>query len=367
MLRVAMVMGKMSGGGVEAVVMNYYRNIDRSRVQFDFLVDEDSRLVPRDEIEALGGRVFDVPPYQQLVRYQRRLVDLFRREAWPIVHSHINSLSVFSLRAAQRAGVPVRIAHSHSTGGREERLRGLAKMLFRTQANRYPTHRLACSCAAGEWLFGSEASFDVVNNAIDVRRFSFSEKARGEVRSELGIGSDTFVYGHVGRFSAQKNQEYLLRIFKKVHEAREDSVLLLAGDGEDRSLIESRAAEEGLAESVVFLGQRLDTARLYCAFDAFVLPSIYEGLPVVMVEAQASGLPCYVSERVTKEANIGGRVKFISLSDECRWVEELRTASRLSLRDVDRRAFRAYDIDEMAMSLVDMYETQLMAASGVPL
>ena len=127
MIRVAQVMGYMDGGGVEQVVMNYYRHVDRSRVQFDFLVDEDSTLVPRDEIESLGGRVFLVPPYQRVVAYQRALVGLFREQGWPIVHSHVNALSVFPLCAAKRAGVPVRIAHSHSTAGRGEPLKNAAK------------------------------------------------------------------------------------------------------------------------------------------------------------------------------------------------------------------------------------------------
>ena len=137
-IRVAQVMGKMLGGGVEAVVMNYYRHIDRSRVQFDFLVDADSTRVPRDEIESLGGRVFVVPPYQKPLSYQRKLVKLFAEQRWPIVHSHINTLSVFPLRAAQRAGVPIRIAHSHSTSNPNERAKTVLKDILRTQANRYP-------------------------------------------------------------------------------------------------------------------------------------------------------------------------------------------------------------------------------------
>ena len=154
MIRVAQIMGYMDGGGVEQVVMNYYRHIDRSRVQFDFLVCEGSGMVPSDEIEALGGRVFMVPGYRRLPRYMAELERLFREERWPIVHSHVNALSVFPLRAAKKAGVPVRIAHSHSTAGKGEPVKNAAKAVLKCFANVYPTHRMACSRYAGEWLFG---------------------------------------------------------------------------------------------------------------------------------------------------------------------------------------------------------------------
>ena len=186
-IRVAQIVGKMNGGGVEAVVMNYYRHIDRSKVQFDFFVDADSTLVPREEIESLGGRVFEIPPYQHVVEYQRELQRLFKQEGWKIVHSHINALSVFPLRAAKKAGVPVRIAHSHSTSGKGEYVKNALKAVLKTQSNRYPTHRFACSEFAGEWLFGDAAEFEVVYNAIDLDRFRFNAEARAQARADLGL------------------------------------------------------------------------------------------------------------------------------------------------------------------------------------
>ncbi|MDN0055306.1 glycosyltransferase, partial [Collinsella ihumii] len=176
-IRVAHVVGKMVGGGVEQVVMNYYRHIDRTCVQFDFIVDSDSTLVPREQIESLGGRVFIVPPYQHVIAYQKVLVDLFREQGWKIVHSHVNALSVFPLRAAKKAGVPVRISHSHSTAGRGEAAKNAAKALLRCFSNVYPTHRMACSRYAGEWLFGKGADFEVMYNAIDLSRFCFTAEA----------------------------------------------------------------------------------------------------------------------------------------------------------------------------------------------
>ena len=261
-IRVAHVVGKMCGGGVEAVVMNYYRHIDRSRVQFDFLVDEDSALVPREEIGSLGGRVFEVPPYQRPFAYARSLESLFADEGWPIVHSHVNALSVFPLRAAARAGVPVRIAHSHSTAGKGEPVKNALKRLLRTQANRYPTHRLACSRYAGEWLFGEGAGFDVLYNAIELDRFSFNAEVRAEARADLGL---------------------------------------------------------------------------------------------VGVEAQRAGLPCLLSDAITREVDVTGTVRFLPIDDSSAWADAicaLRAGERVP---VCSESFSDYDIDAAAGRLAERY------------
>ena len=242
-MRVAQVVGKMNNAGVEAVVMNYYRHIDRSRIQFDFIVDEDSTYIPCEEIESLGGRVFIVPPYQRLVEYIPALVKLFKENQYQIVHSHINTLSVFPLYAAKRAGVPIRIAHNHSTAARGEWKKNILKYTLRPFAKVYATHYAACSKAAGEWLFGKKAmergQVTIFNNAIDLEKFRFNPAMRDEVRKELGI-ENKFVIGHVGRFCYQKNQEFLIDIFAEVYRQNPNAVLLLIGEGEDRAKIEEK-------------------------------------------------------------------------------------------------------------------------------
>ena len=366
-IRVAHVMGKMLGGGVEAVVMNYYRNIDRSRVQFDFLVDSDSTLVPRGEIEALGGRVFEVPPYQHVAAYQRELRRLFSEQRWRIVHSHLNALSVFPLRAAAAEGVPVRIAHSHSTSGKGELAKNAAKALLRTQANRYPTRRLACSRYAGEWLFGRGGEYEVVYNAIDLSRFAFDAEARAAARADLGLVGGQFVIGHVGRFMAQKNHEFLLEAFALVAERRADAVLALAGDGERRPLVERWAAERGLADRVLLLGQVEDSAKVYQAFDAFALPSLYEGLGLVGVEAQRAGLPCVLSDRITREVDVTGTVKFLPIDDPQAWADALCAIEPdEAVRDLGEgpECFADYDITLAAPKLADLYERMLKGAKN---
>lgn len=234
-IRVAQVMGKMLGGGVESVVMNYYRHIDRSKVQFDFLVDADSTRVPEEEIKALGGRVFRIPPYQHPLRYRKELVRLFREEHWPIVHSHINALSVFPLSAAKKAGIPVRIAHSHSTMGKGEFAKNLMKLALRPFSNLYPTERFACSEYAGKWLFGRDANFTVIPNAIELEKFHFDPVIRQETRKELGVADDMFLIGHVGRFMPQKNQAFLVDVLAELLMQEPNTMLAFVGDGPDRS------------------------------------------------------------------------------------------------------------------------------------
>ena len=357
-IRVAHIMGKMHGGGVESVVMNYYRHIDRSHVQFDFLVDEDSTIVPRNEIESLGGCVFPIPPYQQLTRYMDEIEGLFYREGWQVVHSHINSLSVFPLRAAKRANVPVRIAHSHSSTGKGERLPKLfMKQVLRCGAGVYPTHCIACGELAGRWLFG-EGRYKVFRNAIDLGHFAYSPVARKQIRDKLGIPDDCFLVGHVGRFSPPKNQKWLSGVLNLLLQKVPNTRLVFVGEGPDRLADKAYFEAAGQSSSVMFAGQCPDSAPWYSAFDAFVLPSLYEGLPLVAVEAQRSGLPCVFSDRVTREVEVSDRVDFLSLNDCEVWADVLASYAvgnqPRELSGHDPR-FAGYDIDVAAPRLVDFY------------
>lgn len=355
-IRVAQIVGKMNGGGVEAVVMNYYRHIDRNKVQFDFLIDSDSTLVPRKEIESLGGRVFEIPPYQHIVEYQRELQCLFKQEGWKIVHSHINALSVFPLRAAKKAAVPVRIAHSHSTSGKGEYAKNALKTVLKTQSNRYPTHRFACSQFAGEWLFGKAAHFEVVCNAIDLNRFCFNAEARAEARADLGLVGNQFAIGHVGRFTAQKNHAFLIDVFTEVAKRRDDAVLLLVGTGEAEASVKALVDKRGLTDRVKFLGQRSDVDRLYQAFDVFCLPSLYEGLPMVGVECQASGTPILASDAVTAETAITSLMEFEPLSSSpVMWANHLIALQGRLLSKCDFRQISAFDITTAVKRLEDFY------------
>ncbi|MDD6224242.1 MAG: glycosyltransferase family 1 protein [bacterium] len=317
-VRIAHIIGKWLGGGVEAVVMNYYRHIDHTKIQFDFICDNDSTNIPYEEIEKLGGKVILIPPYQKLISYQKSLKQIFREGNYKIVHSHINTLSVFPLLAAKQVGVPVRIAHSHSTTNKKEWKKNLVKQMLRPFSKIFATDYIGCSELAGRWLFGNKAynrgEVYLLNNAIDIEKFAYDEKLRHQKRKELKIKNDTLVIGHIGRFVAQKNHSFLIDIFAEIHEQNKNSILLLAGQGPLVDDVKAKVIQKKLTKSVKFLGQRNDANELYQAMDIFILPSLYEGLPVVGVETQAAGLLCCLSDDMTKETKILDSTLFLSLT-----------------------------------------------------
>ncbi len=332
-IRIAQVIGKWVGGGVEAVVMNYYCHIDKSKIQFDFICDEDSTNIPYEEIEKLGGKVILIPPYQKLFRYHKELKRILKEGNYKIVHSHINTLSVFSLFAAKCAKVPVRIAHSHSTTNKKEKKKNLMKQVLKPFSKLFATDYMCCSELAGRWLFGDklydEGKIYLLNNAIDLHKFEYNEKIREEVRKELNIDEETFVMGHIGRLVTVKNHKFLLEVFHAIYKENKNSILLLAGQGPLKEKIEQKVKEMNLDKAVQFLGQRSDANRLYQAMDVFVLPSLYEGLPVVGVEAQAAGLLCVLSDDMTKETKVLETTTFLSLNEGAKkWADIIGSATK---------------------------------------
>ena len=318
-IRVASVIGRYIGGGVEAVTINYYRNIDKNKVQLDFICDEDSTNIPYEEIEKMGGKVIIIPSYSKPFKYHKELKKVLKEGNYKIIHSNINTLSVFSLFAAKCAGVPVRIAHSHSTTNKKEKKKNLMKQVLRPFSKVFATDYMCCSELAGRWLFGNKeydkGNVYLLNNAIDLDKFKYNESLRKKKRKELGIKDDTLVIGHIGRFVAQKNHDFLIDIFNEIYKKNNNSILLLAGQGPLMEEIKNKVKDLNLDDNVKFLGQRNDANELYQAFDVFLLPSLYEGLPVVGVEAQASGLLCYLSDDMTKETKVLDITKFMSLNN----------------------------------------------------
>ena len=346
-IRVAHVVGKWIGGGVESVLMNYFRHIDRTKIQFDFLCDFDSTDIPYEEIESLGGKVILIPPYQKVFKYQKELIRIYKENKYKIVHSHINTMSIFPLRAAKRAGVPVRIAHSHSTTNKKEWKKNLLKQVLRPFSKVYATDYMCCSELAGRWLFGDKeydkGNVYLLNNAIDLDKFKYDEEIRIRKRKELNIPEDALVIGHVGRFVEQKNHRFLIDIFDEVHKENKNSLLLLAGQGPLIDEIKEKVKRLDLEENVEFLGQRQDINELYQAFDVFCLPSLYEGLPVVGVEAQATGLLCVLSNDMTSETKVLDMTKFLSLNDELKkWSKEIQ---KKYLRKHQEKVFQEKNFD----------------------
>lgn len=360
-IRVAQMMTDMNFGGVEMVVMNYYRNIDRDKVQFDFFALEGSSIPQRDEIEKMGGRVYVVPKYTHLVQYEKEIQRIFRENNYKIVHSHMNTLSVFSLYGAKMVGIPNRILHNHSTAGTGETKKNIMKYILRPFAKVFPTELCACSKFAGEWIYGKRTDFKVFNNAIDLKKYQFNQEKRQSIRKKLGIENKK-VIGHVGRFCYQKNQEFLIDIFQVLANKCDDAVLLLIGEGETEPIIREKASALGLKDRVLFLGKQEDTSSFYQAMDVFVLPSRYEGLGMVAIEAQASSLPTLCSTEVPQEAKVLPSTLFLKLEDGPEvWANAIMSVdSRCERKDTSDELRKAgYDIKVEAIKLVAFYEKML--------
>lgn len=358
-IRICHVMGKMNGGGVESMVMNYYRHIDKSKVQFDFIIDKDSSIIPFEEINALGGKIYKVSPYQVITKYINELVSIFKENNYQIVHSHINSLSLLPLSAAKKAGVPIRIAHSHSTSAPGETTKNIVKNILRPMSKVFPTHYCSCSKSAGEWLFGRKLleseRLKIINNGIEVNKFLFDREARESIRKDLNI-TNNFVVGHTGRLCFQKNQELLITSFKTILNDIPDAVLLLIGDGKADEKLRKLAEDFGVSNKIIFLGNKSDVNRYYSAMDVFAFPSRYEGFGISAIEAQVSGLPVLMSFRVPEEACLTKKCVFVSIEEGITpWVENIVNLEKTI--DVNKTTDRKPFIDFKEFNIKKNVET----------
>ena len=360
-IRVLQIMGIVESGGVEAVIMNYYRHIDKSKVQFDFVMHKGSNTKYIAEVKSMGAKVYEVTPYRNPIKFICEVKKIIKDGNYKIVHSNMNALSVFPLFAAYIAGVPVRILHNHSTDTKAEPLRTFVKHLLRPFARFFANQYWACSRLAGEWMYGKKAVDEgrvtIINNAIDLQKFSFDEDKRKKLRDELGL-QDCFVIGHVGRFMKQKNHDFLVDIFAEISKKQENARLALIGDGPLKQDIEDKVKSLGLDKKVIFTGVRSDVADLYNVMDVFVLPSFYEGLPVVGVEVQANGLPFLCSSNVTKEILISDRIGLLDLEQGSNaWADKIiefvgkeRKAASVSINQ------SGFDIEVEAKKLEKKYK-----------
>ena len=362
-IRVLQIMGIVCGGGVESVIMNYYRNIDRTKLQFDFVIDGYEKNLLDDEILSLGGRVYKVEPYSRnIFKYIYQIYRIVKDNNYEIVHSNMNTLAVFSLFAAWLAGAKIRILHNHSTAVKSEKLRSAMKYILRPFAPIFANRYMACSVLAGEWMYGKKkmqsGKVKVLNNAIDVDKFAYNPEIRKRLRHELNIDEDTLVIGHVGRFMYQKNHDFLIDIFKELHKERKNSLLLLIGDGPLRQTVEKKVKNCNLQDSVRFLGLRKDVKDLYNVMDVFVLPSWYEGLPVVSVEAQANGLSCFVSDKVSKECHLSSSMHFISLNKNARdWSNKILDNKLIRNKNAKQELIEnKYNIHNEVIKLIKFYK-----------
>lgn len=360
-MKIAHIVGKLKKAGVEAVVFTYLRNMDLREITVDVLYDADSTVEPPKDLIDMGIRFIEIPPYQKVFSYMAEIKRLCRENRYDIVHTHMNVLSVFSLFAAKCGGVAHRICHNHSTTSKFEKKKDLMKKVLRPTAKLFATDYAACSELSARWMYGDalvdNGCVTVFNNAIDLDRYSFDETARGEVRTSLGA-ENSFLIGHVGRFMDQKNHTFLIDIFAEIVKIRPEAKLLLIGDGENLEAVKEKVSMLSLSDKVIFKGIIPDVERYYSAMDVFLLPSLYEGLPVVALEAQATGLPCVISDAVTTESAVISEVEFLPVNrDVGKWAKTVCEAKTRDRAECNR-IFRSgkFNIENSACQMRDYYD-----------
>lgn len=361
-IRVLHVVTHMNRGGLETMIMNYYRHIDREKIQFDFLTHRDGKKDYDEEIIQLGGRIYHLPPLNPFDRngYIKKLDEFFAtHKEYKIIHSHLDCMSTYPLKAAKRWGIPVRIAHSHNTS-QEKNLKYFVKLYSKQMLPKYATDFFACGEDAGKWMFGNR-KFIILKNAIDAKQYLYSNERASEMKAKFNI-QDKFVLGHIGRFNPQKNHEFLVDVFSEVHKKNNSSILLLVGMGELEEKIKDKVHKLNLDSDVIFLGVRSDIPDILQAMDVFVFPSMYEGLPVALVEAQASGLPCIVSDRVTKEIAITKGILYLSIDErKQKWADIILSQNLKRKNEYELIKKTNFDIDVNARWLEKYYMKKIEA------
>lgn len=349
-------------GGTEAFVMNHYRAIDRTKIQFDFLNVYNEKIACQDEIERMGGRVYCLSMSRRngLKKYHQGIKAFFEAnsKSFDVVHCNYQSLiNIDILKYAKKYGVKVRIAHAHNSGyGVEPNI--MQKMILslnRKVLPRYATHYFACSELASKWMFGRDAT--IIRNAIDSGKFVFSEAKRIEMRKELEL-NDAFTVIFVGRLDPQKNPLFLLEIFSKIKRSRINSKLIVVGDGILKEKMIEKIAQLQISDDVIMLGSRSDVNELLQAADVFLLPSLFEGLGIVLIEAQASGLPVFTSKNVVPEdVQITELLRFLPLSlSSTVWAETILCAQNSNRIDFEDKIINAgYNIQTSVIALENFY------------
>jgi len=354
-IRVLHVLGTLNRGGAETMIMNIYHNIDRSKIQFDFIKHTNKKCDYDDEIIKLGGKIYSIPRYtgKNHLKYIESWNDFFNSHTeYKIIHGHMRSTAAIYLKIAKKHGL-LTIAHSHSIASRGNKLQQFIKYIMQLPIRYTADYLFACSEQAGKWLFGKNVinknNFNVIKNAIDIEKYLFNQSKRNEMRKTLNI-EDKFVVGHVGSFTYPKNHKFLIEVFNEIQKQNRATILLLIGDGELRSQIEKQISDLGLEDKVILTGTVSNVNEYLQAMDVFVFPSIFEGLGIAVIEAQAAGLPCVVADTIPEEAYLTDLIESIPLTAK----EDLWTEQILKYNDGYERR-NTYE--EVKSKGYDIYET----------
>ena len=358
-IKVIHVLGKLQMGGAETLVMNIYRNIDRSKIQFDFIVHGDEIGDYEEEILKMGGKIYRVPKYKGYNHFEyKKSWNIFFKEhpEYKIIHCHIRSTASIILKIAKKYGLKT-ISHSHSTSNGKG-VSSLVKYFFQKNIPQYADYLFACSKKSAQWLYGNKLFSSnkcfIINNAIDFNKFAFNDSFRKEIRKKYNISDESFVVGHVGRFDKVKNHHFIIDIISKTKKDK-NIVYMLCGDGPLKEEIKSIVESKKMSRNVIFVSSTSEIYKYYSAFDLFILPSLYEGLGMVLIEAQYSGLKCVVSPFIPSESKVSDNYIIKDLSVDL-WSEFILTKTISKRKCVSLyAAINDYDINSICKYLENFY------------
>lgn len=363
MFRVLHILGGACYGGISAVVLNYYNNIDRDKIHFDIAVTD--KYIGRDAsiLESMGCKVFPICLKSENLRlYKLQIKEILSNGHYDAIHVHGNDTSWITLRIAKQMGIKTRIAHAHTAGhlGADTIRFKIRQSVCQFLNRRFATNLLSCGKKAGEYIYGKSVTkmrkHIVLPNAIDTKTFSFNPDKRCLIRNSLNL-DNSFIIGMIGRLAPEKKPIYAISIFKAIKSKIPNAMLLMAGSGPDEDATKAEVCRLGLDRDVLFLGQRSDVYDLYQALDLYILPSLYEGFPVAAVEAMATGLPCLLSNTITDELKFGSKVHYLPLNNVTMWAE----VAQQYISDQDRYSGQAeinnngLDIRDTAKQLEKIY------------
>ena len=368
-VKVLLFVDRMRHGGIQQFLVENVKHMDKTKVDIDVLTLDDGETYPLEKaIQDAGATYYKLKGIwinkpTDYFKYAKAIDNFFTiHNDYKVIHMNASSKNFILLKYAKKHHIPVRIAHSHNIDFQTKNpIKKLIGNLLKIPMKKYATDYFACSYLAGEWLFGKKnvenGKVKVIHNAVDYKNFKYDEKIRKEMRQEFNITENEILFGHVGRFTNQKNHTFLIDIFNEIHKQNKDTKLIMVGIGEKEQEIKNKVKALNLEDCVIFAGFRKDVNKIMQAMDVFLLPSLYEGLPVVGVEAQAAGLPCFTSKDVvTKEVQITKAMNFISLDKSAKEWANIILGSDLSRKDTKKELKEAgYFIEDSARELVDFY------------
>ena len=361
MKRLLCILSSMNAGGAETFLMKIYRQIDRTKYQMDFCINMSEKCFYEEEILSLGGKIYRIPAKSVSLRdFEKQLYNVVNANGYKYVLRVTSSAFGFmDLKIAHKAGAEIcAVRSSNSSDGGSFKSK-IAHRLGRALYGKYVNVKLAPSDLAAVYTFGKKAyesgAVNILHNAIDIDQYGFNADTRCRIRSEFGLSDDTTVIGHVGRFMTQKNHAFLLEVFSEHLKISGKSILMLVGGGELESAIKQKASELGISDKIIFTGVRSDVPALLSAMDVFVFPSLYEGMPNTVIEAQATGLPCLIADTITREADITGLVHYLPLGDAGVWANYIDQLPQL-IRETPIQKFKenCYDIETVTEQFVNL-------------